>query len=199
MAVRPSRPAAGRARPDPAPMQDIPNEAATTGRAIGARRWYAVSVLPGGEARAELNLARQGFSPFVPRHHRTVRHARRLTVRRAAFFPGYMFLPLDLSADRWRAVNGTLGVRSLVMQGERPVPCPEGLVEAMISATGADGLLDFSAALDPGAPVRLASGPFADTIGVLERLDSAGRARVLIAIMNGEVAVSVAAKDVLAA
>jgi transcription antitermination factor NusG len=164
-----------------------------------ARRWYAVHVQPGGEARAELHLARQGFSPYVPRQKRTVRHARRLTVRHVAFFPGYMFLPLDLAADRWRAVNGTAGVRSLVMQGDRPVPCPAGLVEAMIEATDGEGLVDFSSSLGPGASVRLASGPLADTIGVLERLDSAGRARVLVAIMSGEVRVSVPAKDLLAA
>lgn len=182
-------------------MADVSKEAGTNGgeAAGGSRRWYAVHVKPGGEARAELNLRRQGFSPFVPRQKRTVRHARRLSVKHAAFFPGYLFLPLDLAADRWRSVNGTLGVRSLVMQGERPVPCPPGLVEAMIASTSADGLVDFSASLGPGAPVRLASGPFAETMGVLERLDPAGRARVLIAIMGGEVAVSVAAKDLVAA
>jgi transcriptional antiterminator RfaH len=182
-------------------MKEVPKEAGRIGREAtdGSRRWYAVHVKPGGESRAELNLRRQGFSPFVPRQKRTVRHARRLTVKHAAFFPGYMFLPLDLAADRWRSVNGTLGVRSLVMQGEWPVPCPPRLVEAMIAASDRDGLVDFSAALNPGAPVRLASGPFAETIGVLQRLDPAGRARVLIAIMGGEVAVSVASKDLVAA
>src|SRR5512145_2784592 len=125
----------------------------------GSLRWYAVHVRPGGETRAELNLRRQGFSPFVPRQKRTVRHARRLSVKQAAFFPGYMFLPLDLGADRWRTVNGTLGVRSLVLQGERPAPCPPGLVEAMIASTGPDGFLDCSATLGPGVPVRLMAGP----------------------------------------
>ena len=61
------------------------------------------------------------------------------------------------------------------------------------------GLPFFSAGDRAGASVRLASGPLADTIGVLERLDSAGRARVLVAIMSGEVRVSVPAKDLLAA
>src|SRR5690606_2706917 len=126
-------------------------------------------------------------------------HARKLVQRRAAFFPGYMFVPLGLGRDRWRAINGTAGVRSLVMQGQRPVPCPACLMEDMMALTDAEGLLDLSAALAPGAAVRLASGPLAETIGVLEQLESTGRARVLLAMMSGEIRVTVAIKDLLAA
>jgi hypothetical protein len=46
-----------------------------------------------------------------------------------------------LERQRWRSINGMIGVRSLVMQGERPACCPTGLVERMIEMTDTDGLV----------------------------------------------------------
>jgi transcriptional antiterminator RfaH len=155
--------------------------------------------MAGAEDRAELHLRRQGFQPFTPRQQRTVRHARRLVVKHVAFFPGYMFVPLDLTRDRWRSINGTIGVRSLVMQGGRPAPCPVGLVERLVELSDGKGLLDLSSKLRPGEGVQIVSGPFSDLIGTLERLDHAGRARVLINILNGLTAVTMDVKALIAA
>lgn len=166
--------------------------------AAPATRWYAASVFPGKEHVAERHLRIQGFQPFVPRCEKTVRHARRLETRVAAYFPGYMFIALDVALQRWRSINGTFGVRSLVMQGDRPLPVPSGLVERFIALTGRRGLLDFSGGLAAGASVRILSGPFAEMIGRLDRLDPAGRARVLIAIMNGEIPVDLDTRDLVA-
>lgn len=161
-------------------------------------RWYAASVFPGKEGLAERHLRMQGFDSFVPRCEKTTRHARRIETRPAAYFPGYMFIALDVALQRWRSVNGTFGVRSLVMQGERPLPVPSGLVERFIALTGKDGLLDFSGGLAAGASVRILSGPFAEMIGRLDRLDPAGRARVLVAIMNGEIPVDMDSRELVA-
>lgn len=119
-------------------------------------------------------------------------------MRRTAFFPGYMFVSLNIEVDRWRSINGTFGVRSLIMQGQRPVPCPVGLVEQFIALTDAEGLLDFSSALQTGNAVRILSGPFAELVGVLEKLDSVSRARVLLNIMGGDISVSMDVRDLVA-
>ncbi|TIT03028.1 transcription termination/antitermination NusG family protein [Mesorhizobium sp.] len=163
-----------------------------------AARWYAAGVFPGKEDVAERHLRMQGFHPFVPRCEKTTRHARRIETRPAAYFPGYMFISLDVALQRWRSVNGTFGVRSLIMQGERPLPVPSGLVERFIALTGRDGLLDFSGGLAAGAAVRILSGPFAEMIGRLDRLDPAGRARVLVAIMNGEIPIDMDSRELVA-
>ena len=165
--------------------------------ASSVARWYAAGVFPGKESVAEQNLARQGFDAFVPRCGKTVRHARRIVTRQAAYFPGYMFVSLDLATQRWRSVNGTLGVRSLVMQGERPIPVPSGLVEQLVAMTSEDGLLDFSGGLSEGASVRIVSGPFAEMIGRIDRLDPAGRVRVLVGLMNGQVPVGLDSRDLV--
>ncbi|TIN26426.1 transcription termination/antitermination NusG family protein [Mesorhizobium sp.] len=166
--------------------------------AVGAAaRWYAASVFPGKEDVAERYLRLQGFHPFIPRCEKTIRHARRIETRPAAYFPGYMFIALDVALQRWRSVNGTFSVRSLIMQGDRPLPVPSGPVERFIALTGKDGLLDFSGGLTAGASVRILSGPFAEMIGRLDRLDPAGRARVLVAIMNGEIPVDMDSRELV--
>jgi transcription antitermination factor NusG len=163
------------------------------------RRWYVAALQVGREDLAEWHLRRQGFVTWLPRQLRTVQHARRRIERRVAFFPGYMFISLDLSRERWRPVNGTTGVRSLIMQGDRPLACPFGMVEDLQVLADPDGLLEADAGLSENAQVRILRGPFAEMVGTLVRLDGSGRARVLLAMMQGQVAVSLRKKDLVAA
>jgi len=135
----------------------------------------------------------------MPRHTRIVTHARRKIVRRLPFFPGYMFVLLDLERDRWRTVNGTMGVRGLIMQGEKPLPCPIGLVEKLQSCCDENGIFNPVFDLKLGDAVRIVGGPFADAIGSLARLDSAGRVRVLLQMMRSEIPVIVNARAVVPA
>jgi transcriptional antiterminator RfaH len=153
-------------------------------------RWYAVHTLPFAERRAQVQLENQGFPTFLPKRQKTIRHARKLSTVIAPFFPRYLFVVLDLSRDRWRSVNGTFGVSRLVMGGDLPCPAPPGIVETMLAAADADGLLDLRPDLKIGAPVRLAAGPFAEQLAVLERLDDSGRVRVLLNMFGRQVPVS---------
>lgn len=150
-------------------------------------RWYVARSLPRQEARAELQLLRQGFPVFLPRVTKTVRHARKLRTVKRPVFPSYMFVVLNIDRDRWRSVNGTTGVASLIMQGETPQPVPGGVVEDLLRLTDEAGTLRFGCSLRLGQSVRIIVGPFSDAIGTLERLDSDGRVRVLLDIMNGKV------------
>ncbi len=153
---------------------------------VHARRWYVAAVQPGREDAAEVHLARQGFVSFAPRRLKTVKHARRLTERKVPLFPGYVFVSLDLSLHRWRSVNGTFGVRSLVTTGDRPSPVPRGLVESFIDLTNRSGIMNPISDLAPGQRVQVLTGPFADFIGTIERLDGKDRVRVLLGMLNGE-------------
>jgi transcription elongation factor/antiterminator RfaH len=162
-------------------------------------RWYAVYTQPNREIRAKNQLENQSYEVFLPRRLKTVRHARKLTNVAAPFFPRYLFIRLDLTRHRWRSVNGTFGVTSLIMQGEVPHPVPPGVVEAMTAAVDASGFLCLEESLKVGSQVRLAAGPFADQLGTLDRLDDSGRVRVLLEIMGATVPVQVERKFVTAA
>lgn len=154
----------------------------------GGARWYAVAAKPGQELTAARHLERQGFEVFTPSIVKTVRHARRRMERRVALFPGYLFVRFDIGQCAWRSVNGTLGVRYLVMAGDRPLAAPRGLVESFIELSDNEGLMQ--SAFEQGQRVEILSGPFASWVGTVERMDDRGRVFVLLRLMNGEGAVA---------
>jgi len=164
-----------------------------------AKRWYAVQCQPHRERTAAAHLANQDFPVFLPLREKTRRHAHKIESVKVPFFPGYLFVQLDLSRDRWRSVNGTLGVSHLVMQGQRPLPAPAGIIEALQENCDDAGVLLWAADLVPGQAVRVLTGPFADLIGELERMTDTGRLRVLLDIMGGRTPVLLPRGTVVAA
>jgi transcription termination/antitermination protein NusG len=167
------------------------------GGSVDHRRWYAVHTLPHKEEFAEINLNRQGFSTFTPRSVKSVRHARQFRIKEQAFFPRYVFVALDIQRQMWRSVNGTFGVVSLVTSGGRPVALPRGIVEHFIELADERGIMNFGPRLQVGGRVEILSGPFASLIGTLKSLDAAGRVKVLLELLGGEVPVTTRVDAVL--
>ena len=73
------------------------------------------------------------------------------------------------------------------MADETPVPVPRGIVEFILGTVDETGVCRFDRGFAIGQRVRLISGPFAEQLGQLDRLDLNGRVRVLIEIMGGSV------------
>jgi transcription elongation factor/antiterminator RfaH len=150
-------------------------------------RWYAVQCLSHREVAAASHLQNQKYQVFFPRRRKIRRHARKTETVLVPFFPGYLFVSLDLSRDRWRSVNGTYGVASLVMRGDYPARVPVGVVESLQQSCDEMSVVQWQPDLRPGQAVRILAGPLGDVVGELERLDGAGRVRVLLEIMGGRV------------
>ena len=156
----------------------------------GNERWFLAHTQPKSERRAELHLGAQGFRTYLPVIEKTVRHARKLKTVQAPLFPSYLFVILDLGRDRWLSVRSTIGVsRLLTTRDGQPVPVPSGIVESLIGRCDGE-LTRLDAGLVAGQQVRILSGPFADFVGTLERLDGAGRVKVLLGMMGTAVPVS---------
>jgi transcriptional antiterminator RfaH len=160
-------------------------------------RWFVAQTLHQRQNLAGLHLAAQNFTTFLPRFRKTVRHARTLREVVAPLFPGYIFVGLDITRDRWRAINGTFGVARLLTAEGRPLPVPKGIVEALIAGLDDTGLTNFDGDLKPGRSVNVVAGPFVGSLGVLGRLDGKGRVRVLLTIMGGGVSVAMNSADVM--
>ncbi len=156
----------------------------------GDERWFLVHTLPKSETQAKMHLHWQGFRTHIPVALKTVRHARQLKTIRAPLFPRYLFTILDLGRDRWLSIRSTVGVSSLFTCGDRPIPVPAGIVEALIERTDESNLTRLDDGLATGQRVRILTGPFADFVGTLERLDEAGRVRVLLDMMGTAVPVA---------
>lgn len=157
------------------------------------RKWFAVAVLPHADAQAKAHLLRQGFEVFAPTLLRTVRHARQFRTKLAPLFPGYLFVNVDLAEARWRSINGTRGVRSIVSAGERPLPVPDSVIAALQPNE------TRPAPLEPGTQLEIVSGPFAGLLAQLERLDGGTRVAVLMQLIGGSVSVTLPLETVRAA
>ena len=164
---------------------------------VESERWFAAMTQPQREGVAVDNLRRQGFHTFSPLEKVVRRHARKTIATTAPVFRGYVFVRMDPLRARWRSINGTLGVRSLVANGASPLPIKPGIIETLIASTNDEGILEFIDPLQPGTIVRLRAGPFADELGVIERLDGAGRLVLLMSLMGGQVRAGVSRDMVL--
>jgi transcription elongation factor/antiterminator RfaH len=165
----------------------------------GNQRWFLAQTLARMEPQASVQLHRQGFRTYLPQYVRTIRHARQLRTVLAPLFPSYIFVILDLRRDRWLSVRSTVGVARLVGADDRPLPVPHGIVESLIAHAAEANVTLFGDGLQVGERVRIATGPFAEFIGTLERLDNSGRVRVLLNMMRGEVRISLQRSGVVPA
>jgi transcription elongation factor/antiterminator RfaH len=157
---------------------------------VGNERWFLVHTLPKSERKADWHLGAQGFRTYLPQIQKTIRHARQLRTVQAPLFPGYLFIVLDLGRDRWSPVRSTVGVsRLFTHQDGRPIPVPVGIVESLIERSDGN-LTRLDGGLSKGQHVRILSGPFADFVGTLERLDDTGRVQVLLEMMGTAVPIT---------
>ena len=163
-------------------------------------RWYVAMTVPRKERLAATQLDNQRYRSFLPLQLETRRHARKFTTVLAPVFPRYIFVIPDLERQRWRSVNGTFGVQRLITDGERPLAVAPGIVETLVESSDRRGALIYKIdELAIGDQVKLVSGPFAGSLGILQRLDGAGRVQILLALLGGPVKVTAAREMVAAA
>ena len=156
-------------------------------------RWYVVHTRPQTEQQAVEQLRRQGFDVYLPCCRKLRRHARRREVVHAPLFPRYLFVAIDLDIQRWRSINGTLGVSHLICQGDRPAPVPEGVVERLRAREDGGGMVSLAdiALFDRGAQLRVLDGTFVGKTGFYDRMTAEERVVLLLEILGRKVEVSI--------
>lgn len=154
--------------------------------------WYVVHTKIGAEDRAAWHLDNQGFETYLPRYRKQVRHARKTETVLRPLFPSYVFVCLDVERQRWRSINGTVGVINLVQFGNAPHPIPTVLVDAIRVREDAGGAVNVVPQwLKKGDRVRVREGAFAEYTALLDEVSDERRVFLLIDLMGRKVRVSV--------
>lgn len=154
--------------------------------------WYVVRTKTGAEERAVWHLKNQGFEAYLPRYRKQIRHARKTQTVLRPLFPGYVFVSMDLGQQRWRAINGTMGVISLVQFGDTPKPIPTAMVDLIRAREDAVGVINVAPdGLKKGDRVRVREGAFADYTALLEEVSDEKRVILLLDLMGRAVRISV--------
>lgn len=165
------------------------------------QRWYVVQSQSNAEATAVLHLNRQGFATYLPRYLKRRRHARRIETVAASLFPRYLFVGIDLSAQRWRSIFSTVGVSRLVCHGEIPTPVPNGVIDALKAREDGGGFiqLDQRPGFRSGDQIRVLDGAFADCLGLYESMKDGDRVAILLDFLGRKVRVTLGTDCIAAA
>lgn len=149
------------------------------------KSWYVAQTQPGKERLALFHLANQSFESFCPWSRRAKLVGKRHIYSLTPFFPSYIFVRFDQALERWRSINGTMGIRRLVSFGADPAPLASGIVERFRELTADDGALKFDETFTKGDRVRIAGGPFDALCGTLLTAEPRRRVTVLLELLSG--------------
>lgn len=149
------------------------------------QRWYALHTKVYAEQKAANELSRHGIETYLPE---VTAKVGRVAQKRIAFFPGYLFMNVDLNqtnAANWRWASG---IRHIVSQGEVPVVIPAEIITHIRRQ-----LDDHEAASNwkarqrfkKGDRVRIGDGPFASMLALFEgNVSASERATVLMEFLG---------------
>ena len=152
--------------------------------------WYVVRTKVNAENKAVLHLRNQGFTVYLPRYGKTVRHARQVTKVQRPLFPGYLFVFLGTDTPSWHSIRSTVGVIGLIQFGAAPEPVPTAVLDLLRDREDENGMVRLLPKnLSRGTRVRLIDGCFADYTALLEDISDEHRAILLIDFMGREIRV----------
>jgi transcription termination/antitermination protein NusG len=148
--------------------------------------WFAVHCYSGQENKVKTNLeqridtmgmAGKILKVVVPTEDEIeVRDGKRKTVKRQVY-PGYVLVQMQMSEDSWFVVRNTPGVTRFVGMGNRPQPLSQAEVNTLLGRMEAEAP-KIRVNYRTGQKVRITDGPFADFIGVVDKIDTE-RAKVV--------------------
>jgi transcriptional antiterminator RfaH len=165
------------------------------------QRWYVVQSQPSAERKAIAHLERQGFATYLPRYLKRRRHARKVDIVPAPLFPRYLFVAIDLAAQRWRSIFSTVGVSRLVCNGDIPTPISDQVLETLRAREDQAVYvrLDHRPNFHAGDRIRVLEGAFADCLGLYEGMRDSDRVAILLDLLGRKVRVTVDLESVAAA
>jgi len=147
-------------------------------------RWYVVHTYSGYENKVKANIEKivesramheQILEVSVPMQNVVeVKNGVRKTVSRK-IFPGYVLVYMHMNDETWYVVRNTRGVTSFVGPGSKPVPLTDEEIHAMGLIENETEYLDF----EVGDGVRIMSGPFEDSAGVIKEVNQARKAVIV--------------------
>ena len=161
--------------------------------------WYTVHSKPNQELLLWNQLQQREVESYFPLLRRKPVNPR--ARREVPYFPGYMFIRVDLENFPLSRIAWLPGMQRLVAFGGQPAWLMDEMLEAIRRQVEATNQVaqDPLAGLQPGELVRITSGPFAGYEALFDtRINGAERVRVLLRLLAREhVSVEVPASEIV--
>lgn len=139
--------------------------------------WSVVQSQPACERRAITHIERQGFTLYAPKE-KIVRISRGKKVHTWRWlFPRYLFVWVE---DQWQRLFSTIGVSTVLMNGEKPARLPDHWVTDMKSREH-NGLIELKRSrFKIGQEVQVIGGLFSGHRGIYQSTTSRQREVILL-------------------
>ena len=161
------------------------------------RQWYVIRAKPNRERVVLAQLTGHGMEVFYPSVR--VHPVNPRAARERAYFPGYLFVHLNLASVGANTLRWLPAAVGLLEFGGEPAVVPALLIAQLkrrISAIQAAGGLVL-ADLAAGDSVKITSGPFAGYEAIFDlSLKGSDRVRVLLEILRRQVPVELDAGSI---
>ena len=157
-------------------------------------KWYVVTTYSGYEEKAEKALRekikQEGMEKyfgeiFIPKEDvvEIVKGIRKTSSKR--FYPGYIFIQMELNEKTWRLVRSTPRIGSFIGHS-KPISIPEKEIER-IKKMMHEGTAKLKPRItfEKGDNVRVISGPFANMTGIVDEVKpEKQKLKVLVSIFG---------------
>ena len=148
-------------------------------------KWYALRVKPHKERTVSQQLQSWDVGIYCPLVRVKPKNPR--AAKKKPYFPGYLFVHIDLESVGTNAINWMPGTVGLVSFGGTPAIVPDNLISELqqrLCQIEAEGGLEM-VNLEPGDAVRIVEGPFAGYEAIFNmRLPGNDRVQVLLSFLS---------------
>lgn len=152
------------------------------------KHWYVLYTKVRSEKRAARVLKERNIETFLPEITVGSKDQGRRSV---AFFPGYMFIRVDLKVENPALWQWTPGVRYMVTYGNQPVQVPNEVIDLTrnkLIEREAQSTNVASHGMKPGDTVRVKDGPFEGMLAIFDGPTTPEtRVRVLLRSLSNSV------------
>ena len=143
------------------------------------QKYYVIHTKPKQENKALINLKRQGFKTWFPFFKKTIFLKNREIEKKEPFFPGYIFVILDILKDDWSKIQSTFGVKYLITIDGIPKEIEHSNIK-MIKQIIAGATLKLN------DKVKIISGKLINKKGKIIEMCSSNRVKLLLESLNGK-------------
>ena len=141
--------------------------------------WYSLRVISGKEKNTEENILREAGDNditndieevFVPFEKVVEMRNNKKRIREKMFFPGYILIKMNLTANTKFVVENAPGVLSFVgPKGKKPVPLREDEIKRIFGEVERKEVMEVvDIPFKKGDAIKVIAGPFIDFTGFVE-------------------------------
>ena len=158
--------------------------------------WYSLRVISGKEKNTEENILREAGDNditndieevFVPFEKVVEMRNNKKRIREKMFFPGYILIKMNLTANTKFVVENAPGVLSFVgPKGNKPVPLREDEIKRIFGEVERkEGMEVVDIPFKKGDAIKVIAGPFIDFTGFVEIVnDDKQKVKVKVSIFG---------------